>query len=60
MTLILRDCDPGHDDAVALYCAARHMNLRAITAVYGNREPSPRLVPHILAAIPTPDRHKNP
>ena len=37
MTPILLDCDPGHDDAVALYYAARHMNLCAITTVYGNQ-----------------------
>jgi inosine-uridine nucleoside N-ribohydrolase len=34
---VLLDCDPGHDDAVALLYAARHLDLRAITTVYGNQ-----------------------
>jgi inosine-uridine nucleoside N-ribohydrolase len=34
---ILLDCDPGHDDAVALLYAVRHLDLRAITTVYGNQ-----------------------
>lgn len=34
---VLLDCDPGHDDAVALIYAARHMDVRAITTVYGNQ-----------------------
>jgi inosine-uridine nucleoside N-ribohydrolase len=35
-TKILVDCDPGHDDAVAILFAARHMDLLAVTTVYGN------------------------
>lgn len=35
-TKILVDCDPGHDDAVALLFAARHMDLLAVTTVHGN------------------------
>jgi inosine-uridine nucleoside N-ribohydrolase len=34
---VLLDCDPGHDDAVALLYAVRHLDLRAITTVYGNQ-----------------------
>jgi inosine-uridine nucleoside N-ribohydrolase len=30
------DCDPGHDDAIALLVAARHTNLLGITTVAGN------------------------
>ncbi|QQS12221.1 MAG: nucleoside hydrolase [Rhodospirillales bacterium] len=33
---ILIDCDPGHDDAVALLFAARHLDLLAVTTVHGN------------------------
>jgi len=36
MTKILIDCDPGHDDAVALLFAARHQELVGITTVHGN------------------------
>lgn len=30
------DCDPGHDDAMALVVAARHANLMGVTTVAGN------------------------
>ena len=30
------DCDPGHDDVVAILMAARHMDLVAVTTVAGN------------------------
>ena len=33
---IILDCDPGHDDAIALIVAARHTNLLGITTVGGN------------------------
>jgi inosine-uridine nucleoside N-ribohydrolase len=33
---ILIDCDPGHDDAVALLFAARHLDLIGVTTVHGN------------------------
>lgn len=36
MTKMLIDCDPGHDDAVAILYAARHVDLVAITTVFGN------------------------
>jgi inosine-uridine nucleoside N-ribohydrolase len=35
-TKILIDCDPGHDDAVAILYAARHCDLLGITTVHGN------------------------
>ena len=33
---ILIDCDPGHDDAVAILFANRHLDLLAVTTVHGN------------------------
>lgn len=30
------DCDPGHDDAAALICAATHLDVAAVTTVFGN------------------------
>lgn len=33
---IVLDCDPGHDDAIAIIVAARHADLRGITTVAGN------------------------
>jgi inosine-uridine nucleoside N-ribohydrolase len=33
---IILDCDPGHDDAVAIVVAARHCELFGITTVAGN------------------------
>ena len=33
---ILLDCDPGHDDAIAIVVAARHTDLLGITTVAGN------------------------
>lgn len=33
---IILDCDPGHDDAVAILFAAKHCEVLAITAVSGN------------------------
>lgn len=33
---IILDCDPGHDDAIAIVVAARHTDLLGITTVAGN------------------------
>lgn len=33
---IILDCDPGHDDAIAIVAAARYTNLLGITTVSGN------------------------
>jgi inosine-uridine nucleoside N-ribohydrolase len=33
---IILDCDPGHDDAIAMVVAARHTELLGITTVAGN------------------------
>lgn len=33
---LILDCDPGHDDAIAILVAAKHAELIAITAVSGN------------------------
>ncbi len=35
---VLLDCDPGHDDAIAILLAARYADLKAITTVAGNVE----------------------
>jgi len=37
MTKLLIDCDPGHDDAVAILYAAYHLDLIGITTIYGNQ-----------------------
>jgi len=34
---VILDCDPGHDDALAILLAARRLDLRAITTVAGNQ-----------------------
>lgn len=36
MTRYLIDCDPGHDDAVAILFAARHLELVGLTTTHGN------------------------
>jgi inosine-uridine nucleoside N-ribohydrolase len=33
---VLIDCDPGHDDAVAILFAARHCDLLGVTTTHGN------------------------
>mgnify|MGYP003340039593 CR=1 FL=1 len=33
---IILDCDPGHDDAIAIIVAARHTEVLGITTVAGN------------------------
>lgn len=33
---VILDCDPGHDDAIALVMAARHTDLVGVTTVSGN------------------------
>src|SRR5690349_7995103 len=35
-TKILIDCDPGHDDAVAILFAGRRLDLLAVTTQHGN------------------------
>lgn len=37
MKKYIMDCDPGHDDAIALILAAKHLDLLGITTVGGNQ-----------------------
>ncbi len=37
MTKFLIDCDPGHDDAIAILYAAYHLDVVGITTVFGNQ-----------------------
>ena len=36
MTSLIIDCDPGHDDAVAIVVAGRHLDVIGVTTVFGN------------------------
>ena len=36
MTSFIIDCDPGHDDAVAIVVAAHHLDVIGLTTVFGN------------------------
>ena len=36
MTRFHLDCDPGHDDALALLVAAQHLDLTGVSTVFGN------------------------
>ena len=36
MTPVIIDCDPGHDDALAILLAAKHLDVIGITTVSGN------------------------
>ena len=36
MTSVIIDCDPGHDDALVILLAAKHLNVLGITTVSGN------------------------
>ena len=37
MKKVILDCDPGHDDAIAIILAAKHLNILGITTVGGNQ-----------------------
>ncbi len=37
MAKLLIDCDPGHDDAVAILFAARHLDVVGVSTVFGNQ-----------------------
>ena len=55
---MILDCDPGHDDAIAIVVAARHADLLGITTVAGNapldRTTHNALVVRDLLGIDTP------
>ena len=54
---IVLDCDPGIDDAFALFCALRYGDLRAVTTVSGNVriEDTTRNGLHLLDLVGRPD-----
>ena len=37
MTKVIIDCDPGHDDALAILLAGQHLDILGITTVAGNQ-----------------------
>lgn len=37
MRKVIIDCDPGHDDALAILLAAKHLDVLGITTVAGNQ-----------------------
>lgn len=37
MVRLIIDCDPGHDDAIAILFAARHLDVVGVTTVFGNQ-----------------------
>ena len=37
MRKFIFDCDPGHDDAIAIILAAKHLDILGITTVGGNQ-----------------------
>ncbi len=54
---IVLDCDPGIDDAFALFCALRYCDLQAVTTVSGNVriEDTTRNALHLLDMAGRPD-----
>ena len=34
---VIVDCDPGHDDAIAILLAAKHLEVLGVTTVAGNQ-----------------------
>lgn len=38
MTKVIIDCDPGHDDALAILLAAKHLEVVGLTTVGGNQD----------------------
>lgn len=46
---IILDCDPGHDDAIALIlaCASPSLDIRAVTTSAGNQTPDKTVLKHL-------------
>ena len=55
MTKVIIDCDPGHDDALAILLAGQHLDILGITTVAGNQT-SDKVTANALKIVELMDR----